>query len=641
VAAAVAFASLVGCSASFNNAAVAGSVSVSGLHGAVHGGQSPITGSHIYLYAAGTTGYKSASTSLLNTSASGVSTDGSGKGYVTSDSGGNYTITGDWSCVHGTDQVYLLATGGNPGLTSGTNNGAISMIAALGSCSALNSSTFIIVNEVTTAAAVFALSQFIQDGGHIGTSASNTTGLVNAFATAANLADTSTGLARSVTPGGNGKAPQAKLNTLANILSACVNTASKVSTACSTLFSLTTTSGGTPGATVGATIGIAQNPVGVDAASLYALSPPAAPFQPSLGSAPTDFTLSVTYTLGSGTPLPTYVAIDGTGNIWVSNYGSGKSPASTDSIIKLSPQGAILSGAGFTAGPVNAPQGLAIDDSGNVWVSGKFGSLLRLDNTGAVTSGFPVTVSGQQLQGIALDSSGNAWVSNATTNTVMQVSPSGTTLLSGITSPGFSGAQGVAVDTLGNVWIAGLGSNSLLKLNSAGVVQSGSGAGFTGGGLNGPEGLAIDGSNNVWAVNSAYGGGVPSISEFSNAGAAISGSSGYGTGAAGFESQLAIDGGGQVISDSCGPICVGSGVDNVIVLDSSGNVNTPPAGYQNADFNAPQSIAIDASGNVWGGNTAGAGDSVPGTVTEVIGVLSPVKTPLQSALKASLLGQEP
>ena len=632
--------SLVGCSGSFNSLPIAGAASVAGLQGGVHGGQQPITGSHVYLYAAGSTGYKSASTSLLNTSMSGVSTDGGGNGYVTTDANGAFTITGDWSCVHASDQLYVLASGGNPGLTAGTNNLGITLIAALGTCSTISSSTFIIVNEVSTVAAVTALNHFIQDGGHIGTSAGNATGLANAFATAANMVDIATNGARATTLAGNGTVPQAKLHTLANILSSCVNTASRTSTQCTSLFSLTPTSSGTPGGTLGAMIGIAQGQLSVNTAALFALSPAAPPFQPSLGSAPADFTISVTYTLGSGTPLPANVAIDGSGNVWISNYGSVKSPASADSIIKLSPVGAILSGTGFTAGPVSAPQGLAIDDTGNVWVAGLGGSILRLNNAGAVTSGFPVSA-GSQPQAIALDTGGAAWISNAGDNTVWQISSSGTTLHSGITSPGFSMPEGIAVDTTGNIWVSGEGSNSILKLNSSGVVQSGSGAGFTGGGLNGPSGLQIDGTGNVWLANSALGAGVSSISKFTNAGVAVSGSGGYGTGAPGYETQLAIDGSGQVLSASCGPKCVGSGVDNVIALDPTGSVNTSSTGYQNADFNAPQGAAIDASGNAWVGNTAGQGNAIAGTVTEVVGVLAPVKTPLQAAVKAGLLGQQP
>src|SRR5271170_5257687 len=112
---------LTGCSASFNSTMPPASVDGVALHGGVHGGQQGITGSHVYLYAAGTTGYSSAPTSLLNTAASGVSTDTSGNGYVTTVANGAWTITGDYTCPSASSLVYLFATGGNPGLGGGAN----------------------------------------------------------------------------------------------------------------------------------------------------------------------------------------------------------------------------------------------------------------------------------------------------------------------------------------------------------------------------------------------------------------------------------------------------------------------------------------------------------------------------------------
>ena len=47
------------------------------LHGMVHGGQQPIVGAHVYLYAANTTGYGNAAVSLLQ-SAGGTVSDGHG-----------------------------------------------------------------------------------------------------------------------------------------------------------------------------------------------------------------------------------------------------------------------------------------------------------------------------------------------------------------------------------------------------------------------------------------------------------------------------------------------------------------------------------------------------------------------------------
>src|SRR5208282_1245317 len=79
------------------------------INGRVNGGQNPISGAKVYLYAVDATGYGNASDSLLKS-----------PGYVTSDSTGTFSITNDYSCASASTQVYLYAVGGNPG--AGTNS---------------------------------------------------------------------------------------------------------------------------------------------------------------------------------------------------------------------------------------------------------------------------------------------------------------------------------------------------------------------------------------------------------------------------------------------------------------------------------------------------------------------------------------
>ena len=101
------------------------------LHGTVHGGQNPIAGAHVYLYAINTTGYggpgiaastTNASVSLLHTG-TGTTQDGSGHYYVTTDPYGNFTITSDYSCPSNYPNTYFYASGGDPGLGSGSKLG--------------------------------------------------------------------------------------------------------------------------------------------------------------------------------------------------------------------------------------------------------------------------------------------------------------------------------------------------------------------------------------------------------------------------------------------------------------------------------------------------------------------------------------
>jgi hypothetical protein len=119
------------------------------LQGRVHGGQQPIQQASVYLYAAGVSGYGGASVPLL-------------KNPVTTDQGGNFTITNDYSCTPG-QQVYLYAVGGNPG--AGTNSAA-GLLAAIGACPAagvFSNSMFIFMNEVSTVATAYALAGYATD----------------------------------------------------------------------------------------------------------------------------------------------------------------------------------------------------------------------------------------------------------------------------------------------------------------------------------------------------------------------------------------------------------------------------------------------------------------------------------------------
>jgi hypothetical protein len=93
--------------------------------------------------------------------------------------------------------------------------------------------------------------------------------------------------------------PTAELNTLADILAACVNSIGTSSTGCSSLTFLATPPGGVaPADTFQAAIDIALNP-GNNAAALAGLVSPSAPYQPTLTSAPTDFALGIVYDGGA------------------------------------------------------------------------------------------------------------------------------------------------------------------------------------------------------------------------------------------------------------------------------------------------------------------------------------------------------
>ena len=421
---------LSGCATGLvtGNQVTSGSSTVGHIQGSVHGGQQPVSGATIQLYAVTTGGYYAPATALLTTP-------------VTSGTIGTFSITGDYSCT-GVDQVYIVASGGNPGLPGNVNNGALALMAALGSCSTLlanANTTFINLNEVTSVAGAWALAQFMNSPTNAGTSVTNVVGVDNAFATANKIANVAAGTAPGPALPAGATLPIAEVNTLANIISSCVNSTGSTAsgTPCATLFAAATPPGGSaPTDTLTAALNIAHFPAN-NVPALFTLATPSAVFQPTLSTAPTNWLIGIHHT-GGGLAQPTGVAVDATGNVWVSN--------SANAVSEFSPTGSALSPAGgYTAGALSSPSAIAIDLSGDAWVTNLTGSVTRITPLGASAINF--------------------------------------------TGGGFNLPSSIAIDGSGNVWVGNSGNSTVSGLSSAGSVIAGTP--FSGGGINTPGGIAV------------------------------------------------------------------------------------------------------------------------------------------------------
>jgi hypothetical protein len=617
---------LIGCSLSPTAAPIpeAGSA----IRGLAHGGQQPISGGHVYLFAAGTSGYGGASTSLLDSTKTGHS-DSVGA-YVLTGSDGGFTITGDYTCTQNT-QVYIYILGGNSG---GGTNSALGLMAILGNCPSGGSLAaavpFAYVNEVTTIAAAYAFAGFATDATHVSSSGSSLAqiGIANAFANAANLVTLSTGAALATTSAGNGTVPQTHINTLANMLAACVNSTGTF-TACTTLFAnalSSGTTGTTPTDTATAAINIAHNPV-ANMAALYGLSTPNKIFNPALASQPGDFIIGLKFT-GGGANTPWGIAIDGSGNAWIANYSS------IYGISKFSSTGAALSPAsGYTGGGLDVPDAIAIDSSGNAWVANKDGNgISEFSSAGIALSGSTgYTGGGLNTPDycIAIDGSDNAWIANYGNSSISKYSSAGAAVSSsaGYTGGGLGEPMSIAIDSSGNVWIANHGP-TLSKFSGAGTAYSGPG-GYTGGGLSTPDGIAIDAAGNVWVTNFNVSTG-SSLSKFSNAGAALSGSGWIG-GGINEPDAVAIDGAGNA--------WIGNSNGYISEFSNTGTAVSESGGYSGSGGDGiadSTGIAIDGSGNVWTSNQVAGG-----YVGELIGAAVPVVTPLAVGVANNTLGTRP
>lgn len=559
-------------------------------------GTQPIAGAAIQLYAAGTTGNGSASTSLLTTA-------------LTTDATGAFTVPAGYECPADTSQLFVTVSGGKVG--SAADNSAITLATVLGACNQLTASAQFVINEVTTTATAVALSQFFGTSPSLGASATNTQGLINAVATAANLANLTTGISPGATFPSTGASPAPRINSIANLLNTC--TAATTSTPCSQLFTATTpTSGTAPTNTFAAALNLARNP-GSNVAALYTQSTASTAFSPALTTAPADWTLFINYS-GGGMNSPGPLGVDSTGNIWVASYFSAVS--------EFSPTGSSISAAGYTSGGLAHSYGLAIDAQNNAWITNEdtassvnngFGSITVLNSSGQPVSG----TSGYTAGGlnypiaIAIDTNATAWVVDYGNSHVTLLSSTGQALsgTSGYTTPYFEFPVAVAIDASHNGWIANQGGTTITKVSPDGTQFTNISC------CNGASGLAIDKGGNIWAAN-FYG---DSVSEISSTGTVIS--SGYTGGGIAHPQGLAIDGSGNVWVANYH----GTSITKLAGATSTnpGQILSPAAGFAtDANLLEAYAIAVDASGNLW------VTDFGNDTVTEFVGLAAPVKTPL-------------
>jgi streptogramin lyase len=121
---------------------------------------------------------------------------------------------------------------------------------------------------------------------------------------------------------------------------------------------------------------------------------------------------------------PAGVAIDQRGDVWVANYMG-------DSISQLAADGTVIStGYSDNKASIWHPQGIAIDGSGHVWVTNYFGSSITelagsaANSPGQILSptvGYAKDAALNEAFAVAIDASGNLWITNFFTNTLTEI----------------------------------------------------------------------------------------------------------------------------------------------------------------------------------------------------------------------------
>jgi uncharacterized protein (TIGR03437 family) len=232
---------------------------------------------------------------------------------------------------------------------------------------------------------------------------------------------------------------------------------------------------------------------------------------------------------------PAAAALDSSGNIYIADSGNAV-------IRMIAPDGTITTVAGFTClegqttacgegyagdgGPATSaqldnPLGVAVDSSGNLYISDSNNNVIRKVSGGVINT-IRTNIPLQHPAAIAFDPYDNLFIADTSNNRIVELSPSGAaTVVAGGTF-GYSGdggpatqAQlefptGVTVDGAGNIYIADKTNCVIRKVSGSGIISTiaGNGSiGYSGEGvatnveLNFPSGVAVDAYGNLYVAD--------------------------------------------------------------------------------------------------------------------------------------------
>jgi len=355
---------------------------------------------------------------------------------------------------------------------------------------------------------------------------------------------------------------------------------------------------------------------------------------------------------------PNGLAIDALGNIYISdkwNYCIRKVSKSTGIITTVAGNGTPgYSGDGdsATSAELSEPMGVAIDNSGNIYIADAYN--YRIRKVSAVT-GIITTVAGNgtsgyagdgatatlaelsEPNGVVVDGLGNIYIADTYNNRIRKIRISDgiitTVIGNGIagylgdsamaTSAQIAQPGGVTVDTAGNIFIADTYNNRIRKVTvNTGIVitVAGNGSNNCGGDegaatsaeLFDPNGLTIDGLGNIYIADT-WNNRVRKINIVTgiittmagNGSSVYAGDGGLAT-LAGLPqpSGIAVDTAGNIyIADSYNnrirKVNASTGIITTVVGNGSAGYSGDGAAAVSAELNNPSGVAVDAAGNIY------------------------------------------
>jgi hypothetical protein len=275
----------------------------------------------------------------------------------------------------------------------------------------------------------------------------------------------------------------------------------------------------------------------------------------SLGNAQTAHFAGAVQTLGSGFSSPGGVAVDASGNVFVTAFGNNEvyEIEAVNGSIPASPTIRTL-GSGFVA-----PTNVTVDASGDVFVT---------DGNNEVP--------GPVYEIVAVN--GSIPASNPTINAL---------------GSGFDAPEGIAVDASGNVFVADTYNNAVKEIVAVnGVIPASPTIRTLGSGFNQPAGVVLDQSGDVFVADSvnnlvkemvAVNGSIPASPTINTLGGTFD-----------VPSDVALDGSGDLFVIDYGDNTLKEIVAVNGVIPASPTVVTLGGG-----FNQPTAVAVDAIGDVF------------------------------------------
>ncbi|MCI0540546.1 MAG: hypothetical protein L0Z50_35550 [Verrucomicrobiales bacterium] len=352
------------------------------------------------------------------------------------------------------------------------------------------------------------------------------------------------------------------------------------------------------------------------------------------------------------------VAVDNAGNLYVADVVNNlirkMTLAGTNWVVTT------LAGLGGTYGGTDGPghtalfkgpSGVAVDSVGSAYVTDTINHTIRkVTAAGEVTTlaglaGYAGSTNGTNNVarfnapwGVAVDNSGNVYVAETVNHIIRKLRPVGSdwavTTLAGSPNPlgnggsadgtgsaaGFSFPRGLAVDNAGNLYVADANNNTIRRVTPAGSVTTRAGSagqiGSTDGvaaaaRFNSPFGVAVDSATNIYVadtLNHTIRKVTPARVVTTIAGQAGSPGSadGIGNGARfDFPSSIAVDSGGNVyVADTYNNTIrkltlVGTNWVVTTLGGMPGFYGTADGSGSTARFGNPNGVAVDSAGNIY------------------------------------------